>query len=1228
MSSSSSDRIKLDMRKHRVGRSKTRNEFIENISKTCKGRSCEKSCSSSSDSSQKVRSKTARAKSNILFYCRANDKSRSRQRGRSTYTDVARNKERAGNYQSKHGVSSSSSRSSSSSGTERSSSTDTYQHRHRKKQTRSSSDTSSILSSHISRHRRQHWERRTLLYDGEMCCCCRHRVAQAKGSHARRHRRTVIWSEISHRRFKKRKRKLAQFSPRKMYKDNYLRKHLASSDFGTSHRKNHLDQQFCAEQLSEKSTRRQELPFDLFKANGEGRTCHTVVLGKSSAASVLKDVKSSEDGAAELEVSKRLDDNCTPNLLDLNKCSHGSLEQCSQLCTLPTMHTEGGCEGFHNWQSHSSAKSDIERQDKGLSAVCMTGAISAHPHLSFEERRYSQYHSSLSKFSCTSMPSDLMIVHGEQEHLPLASIDPNSNARNTVSPSRTLADMQMAVEGLLDETSLESSPPTGGNVLLQSNEAFSTESTAAAAAVQSSVYFEQDPSGEFRLVTHVRCQLTTENAGSHDEQPKQSITRMCGEDAAVSGKNSITEEPELKHLYTICSGKLPEVLTVTDSDEQLQVLTAEHEEAAMFELKEKTTFMKKGKRSRTLKMRGRKKKFKSSVSGVILESHCQNPGSTHATIHNLPSTLIEVNASVDKDDTASCCASDKQTLAQLIVNEGLFPPVKRNKWETGLLCDLCGRGPSLSLGEWYAWCCGARWIRCNCSKEQQMKLKKEVHSKARGLKAKQEMSCLSGKVHRMCALWSSEVFEGDDQGDQLEQLSKAVKRGVALPCADPDCRSFGATLGCRVKQCRRSFHYPCADKLASQCRLRMWEGYYSPIACHEHLHTDLCEEGKQPALQSKMRLLKRDIGGSKGGLSNSPSGDLICHEKLSMKVVIANTGILCGKSCSNTEIQQCNRKLNSLGTLSYFGRNLLCEDISAGEEQMKIPCTNDVDDEPLPSIHYITENRYIGQAAEQLQDLQRNEAKLARGCTGCSKELDNPEAPISVHAFTDHRYRENDEHFDWQGQPMYARLPYDCYGRLQLSIGASDIIECNSRCPCGSSCRNKELQKGLRISLEVFKTENRGWGVRTLEDIPRGRFVVEYVGEILTQTEADQRAEKHDLSSYNYLFNVDHPPEVPEKNSLVIDGFKCSNVARFINHSCDGNLKIYRVYTEILDFKLFRIGMYAVKDIQKGEELSYDYSYAHQEPNMNSTGEMPTSQTVQCLCETKQCRKWLWNWGS
>lgn len=70
-------------------------------------------------------------------------------------------------------------------------------------------------------------------------------------------------------------------------------------------------------------------------------------------------------------------------------------------------------------------------------------------------------------------------------------------------------------------------------------------------------------------------------------------------------------------------------------------------------------------------------------------------------------------------------------------------------------------------------------------------------------------------------------------------------------------------------------------------------------------------------------------------------------------------------------------------------------------------------------------------------------------------------------------------------------------------IVITGIYECNKNCKCSKTCLNRVVQHPLRIKLQVFKTEKRGWGIRTLHDIPQGAFVSVYVGNLYSSEEAN-----------------------------------------------------------------------------------------------------------------------------
>src|SRR3989338_5218419 len=107
-------------------------------------------------------------------------------------------------------------------------------------------------------------------------------------------------------------------------------------------------------------------------------------------------------------------------------------------------------------------------------------------------------------------------------------------------------------------------------------------------------------------------------------------------------------------------------------------------------------------------------------------------------------------------------------------------------------------------------------------------------------------------------------------------------------------------------------------------------------------------------------------------------------------------------------------------------------------------------------------------------------------------------------------------------------------------------------------------------------------GVFAKKDMPRGTRIIEYIGEKISKKKAERRAdiplEKHKKNKENgavYLFVLN--------KKYDIDGNVSYNTARRINHSCEPNCE-----TEIIRGKIWVI---ALRDIQKGEELAYNYNY-------------------------------------
>ena len=45
--------------------------------------------------------------------------------------------------------------------------------------------------------------------------------------------------------------------------------------------------------------------------------------------------------------------------------------------------------------------------------------------------------------------------------------------------------------------------------------------------------------------------------------------------------------------------------------------------------------------------------------------------------------------------------------------------------------------------------------------------------------------------------------------------------------------------------------------------------------------------------------------------------------------------------------------------------------------------------------------------------------------------------------------------------------------------------------------------------VQLFRTEKRGWGIRCLDDIPKGEFICVYAGYLLTEQAANEDGKKN-----------------------------------------------------------------------------------------------------------------------
>jgi histone-lysine N-methyltransferase SUV39H len=188
------------------------------------------------------------------------------------------------------------------------------------------------------------------------------------------------------------------------------------------------------------------------------------------------------------------------------------------------------------------------------------------------------------------------------------------------------------------------------------------------------------------------------------------------------------------------------------------------------------------------------------------------------------------------------------------------------------------------------------------------------------------------------------------------------------------------------------------------------------------------------------------------------------------------------------------------------------------------------------------------------------------------------------------------------------------------------IYECNDKCKCGRYCRNKNVQFGRTVEVEIFKTSaGRGWGLRCKEDLHEGQFIDTYRGEVITDSEATRREEASSKAKASYLYSLDKfadTENLKEEDLYVVDGEFMGGPTKFINHCCEPNCRQYTVSYNKHDCKVYDIAFFACRFISAGEELTFDY--LDKDEDEGEEMEEPGEGAIPCLCGAKKCRKWLW----
>ena len=130
---------------------------------------------------------------------------------------------------------------------------------------------------------------------------------------------------------------------------------------------------------------------------------------------------------------------------------------------------------------------------------------------------------------------------------------------------------------------------------------------------------------------------------------------------------------------------------------------------------------------------------------------------------------------------------------------------------------------------------------------------------------------------------------------------------------------------------------------------------------------------------------------------------------------------------------------------------------------------------------------------------------------------------------------------------------------------------------------------GAEAELLLFKTSPiHGTGAFAKTAICKGTRLLEYLGEKITKGESLRRCEQNNA----YIFTLNDQQD--------LDGNVPWNPARFINHSCAPNCEAEKDDD--------RIWVIATRDIQAGEEITFNYGY-----------DLVDYKDSPCLCGAPNC---------
>jgi hypothetical protein len=187
------------------------------------------------------------------------------------------------------------------------------------------------------------------------------------------------------------------------------------------------------------------------------------------------------------------------------------------------------------------------------------------------------------------------------------------------------------------------------------------------------------------------------------------------------------------------------------------------------------------------------------------------------------------------------------------------------------------------------------------------------------------------------------------------------------------------------------------------------------------------------------------------------------------------------------------------------------------------------------------------------------------------------------------------------GDDCINRMLYtECFGDpTKMKKDGVSVEETN--CAVGPNCSNRQLGQRSIAKCKPKREKGKGWGLHIVNKARKGDLIQEYVGEVVDEKTKVKRLnewyDEHPNDPNFYLMAL--------QPGWFIDARDVANLSRFINHSCDPNCVLQQINVN----GRMRCGIFALRDIQPDEFLSYDYHFDTQH-----------GDRFMCCCGSLNCR--------